>query len=502
MPVSESVYSLTTYYRKADKLMLAVVWVMFVYSLCLTYWEGSLTQALLVGGALAALPTVLYSVAPGSRLMRCTIAVVFMGFAALQIHLLQGMEEMHFGVFVLLAFLVYYRDWLPILIAAGVIAVHHVGFYAIQASGWDLHVIHRSETWGVIFLHAFYVVLESAILIYLSLHTRKQAVVSESLLLAVNYLTRHGQAVDLSYRISLKNELTDRFNGFLDSLDHTVGSVVSNSQGLSVAGEGMAKATSHMREGSRIQYEQITKVSSAIDQMGATISEAADQAQQAAQVAGQATKRAYKGSIDLNAMQKEFSLLAEHLEGTDEEMRALAAHSQQIGKVLEVIKAIAEQTNLLALNAAIEAARAGDQGRGFAVVADEVRALAQKTAASTSEIENIIGSLQMGSKSAVEAMQESRARAVRCASDVHKSAQSLQLISDDIRAINDINAQVAATSCHQVEVTGEVSKHLYSVRTVTEKNALEAEGLERESQRLKSLSEQFHQLSSVFKTSL
>ncbi|WP_244965958.1 methyl-accepting chemotaxis protein [Pseudomonas zeshuii] len=201
-------------------------------------------------------------------------------------------------------------------------------------------------------------------------------------------------------------------------------------------------------------------------------------------------------------MQKEFSLLAEHLEGTDEEMRALAAHSQQIGKVLEVIKAIAEQTNLLALNAAIEAARAGDQGRGFAVVADEVRALAQKTAASTSEIENIIGSLQMGSKSAVEAMQESRARAVRCASDVHKSAQSLQLISDDIRAINDINAQVAATSCHQVEVTGEVSKHLYSVRTITEKNALEAEGLEHESQRLKSLSEQFHQLSSVFKTSL
>ena len=99
-------------------------------------------------------------------------------------------------------------------------------------------------------------------------------------------------------------------------------------------------------------------------------------------------------------------------------------------------------------------------------------------------------------------MQESRERAVRCASDVHKSAQSLQLISDDIRAINDINAQVAATSCHQVEVTGEVSKHLYSVRTITEKNALEAEGLEHESQRLKSLSEQFHQLSSVFKTSL
>jgi methyl-accepting chemotaxis protein len=502
MPVSESVYSLSAYYRKADKLMLAVVWVMFAYSLCLTFWGGSWIEALLVGGALSVIPTALYVAAPGSRLMRCTVAVAFMGFAALQIHLLQGMEEMHFGVFVLLAFLVYYRDWLPILVGAGVIAVHHVGFYAVQLAGWDIQVVHHGESWGVIFLHAFYVVLESAILIYLSLHTHKQAIVSESLLLAVNHLTRQGQAVDLGYRISLKNELTDRFNGFLDSLDHTVGSVVSNSHGLAISGESMAKATSHMREGSRVQHEQIARVSSAIDQMGATISEAAEQAQQAAQVAGQATERAYKGSADLSAMRKEFSLLAEHLDGTDEEMRALAAHSQQIGRVLEVIKTIAEQTNLLALNAAIEAARAGEQGRGFAVVADEVRALAQKTAASTSEIESIISSLQMGSKNAVEAMQESRERAIRCAGDVHRSAESLQLISDDIRAINDINALVVATSCHQVEVTSEVSKHLGSVRVITEQNASEAEGLEVESQRLKGLSEQFHQLSSVFKTSV
>ncbi|WP_460159163.1 hypothetical protein [Pseudomonas sp. S1_H07] len=221
------------HHRKADRIMLGLLWLTLLYSLSLAFLHSTFTQALLVGATTCVASTVLYRVLAGTRAMRCIIAVALMVMAALHINQTRGVIEFHFGIFVLLAVLTFYRDWLPIVVAAATIAVHHLGFHWLQHQGYPVFVMDAHGGWSMIFLHAFYVVVESVILIYLANQsladaTENQDVLDKVLVAAAQLSNDAGRQRSEGAKVSS----SERFDHFLQQITQLVDGVVRDTRNL------------------------------------------------------------------------------------------------------------------------------------------------------------------------------------------------------------------------------------------------------------------------------
>ena len=113
-------------------------------------------------------------------------------------------------------------------------------------------------------------------------------------------------------------------------------------------------------------------------------------------------------------------------------------------------------------------ARAGEMGRGFAVVADEVRNLAKRVQDSTDEITSMIGTLQAGTRDAVEFMQESSLKADDCVRAAHEAGDALAAITGAVAQMRESNTQIAVAAEQQSLVAEEMTRSVIGIRDVTE----------------------------------
>ena len=162
--------------RRGDRLLVGVLGLLLVVSVGLAAWQDTWLAVFLIGVPTAAVAAFAAWAQPGSLLTRSTIGAALMVFAALQVHQAHGMIEAHFAVFVLLAFLLIYRDWRPIVVAAGVIAVHHLAFDFWQRAGGPVWVFAARGGFGIVLVHAAYVVFETSILVALAVQLRAESV--------------------------------------------------------------------------------------------------------------------------------------------------------------------------------------------------------------------------------------------------------------------------------------------------------------------------------------
>jgi len=273
---------------------------------------------------------------------------------------------------------------------------------------------------------------------------------------------------DLTRRLPVdgKDEIaviSANFNAFVSKIQALIAQVTGATSQLAAAAEQLNMTSEGTKDQIQSQQAETDQVATAMNEMTATVQEVAAHANSAAQAAREADLEARQGSGVVRETIDAIEALAREVEQAAGVIHRLEADSDEIGKVLDVIREIAEQTNLLALNAAIEAARAGEQGRGFAVVADEVRSLASRTQDSTKEIQSMIERLQSGANSAVTAMERGQARSNETVEKAGQAERSLAAIGESITRINDMNTQIASASEEQSAVAGEIDRNLTNI---------------------------------------
>ncbi|MBW7833741.1 MAG: HAMP domain-containing protein [Simplicispira suum] len=253
---------------------------------------------------------------------------------------------------------------------------------------------------------------------------------------------------DLTSQIEVRihdesGRLLDAIAAMQERLRTLVGDIGQTAESILVASSEVASGNLNLSQRTELTSQNLQGAATALGDLTGAVSNSAEAARQANQLAAGASDAATRGGEVVSQVVRT--------------MDTISASSRKISDIISVIDGIAFQTNILALNAAVEAARAGEQGRGFAVVASEVRSLAGRSAQAAREIKALIGT-------SVDQVQEGSAL-------VNHAGKTIEDLVQSVRRVSDIMGEITSAAQEQSQRIGHVSQSMDELESMTQQNA-------------------------------
>ena len=207
------------------------------------------------------------------------------------------------------------------------------------------------------------------------------------------------------------NKMLEDLKGMVTRMRDSSVELASSAEQLSASSEEslassqmVATAAEQQMMGSEQQLRIVDKNNDSLSDMSHIVDQISVSNDEMEHAANTVIELVADGSEVVSKVSDQMNTIDATIKESSDIIKEMEQHSNEIQKVTALITEISEQTNLLALNAAIEAARAGEYGKGFAVVAEEVRKLAEQSKNSASEIESMVGVIQLAAGKAVKSI--------------------------------------------------------------------------------------------------